>query len=431
MRAAIAEYSEWTEASVADPTAKARESPAVTFYTSNAAGRVASTHAPAGGKYALRLNFAVEATYAGVAFEFLNRNAADPVQSNTRCGVAFENLVAADATGLPSPHAAGVYIVNPANSAATAASYGLWDLTRSYSSGGGVNGVRTVSYTLADLTSALTNCGWKRIEDSATLTVFETTARITTVQQGRSVRGTLYTATRETTVVLGFAFQTAVSAGATVETQSTITTEASVIYQAVDPVNQRAFLVLNTSSHGPYQLAMANAAEAPVSTSSAGGCADWAAGSNANVPATGMRALLASDLVSPIATVLPAGASPGKSTRTAECFDPSGKAADYSARSNSGAVKYAPCGQYWLVTLSPSRQSSYQVQCLVRSARLAVVASHARACAVRSVPTRSRVTSSARSPGRGRRCSTSRATPLSAAPAPPRVPAPTCSSPWP
>ncbi len=361
MQCLATEYSEWTEATVAIPSAKPRESPAVALCANNANGCVASTHASVGGKYALQLNFAVEATYAGVAFEFLNRNVADPVQSNTRCGVTFENMVAADAIGLPSPHAAGVYIVNPANSATTAASYGLWDLTRSYSSGGGLNGIRTVSYTLADFNSALSNCGWKRIEDNTALTVFETTVRITTVQQGRSIRGTLYTTTRETTIVLGFAFQTAVSASATVETQSTVTTEASVLHQFVDPANQRAYLVLYTSSQGPYQLALATATEAPVCTAASGGCADWAAGSNANGPASAMRALLASDLAPPITATLPTGVTAGKSTRTAECFDPNNVAADYSATSNSGAVTYAPCGQYWLISLNPAREALYQV----------------------------------------------------------------------
>lgn len=288
------------------------------------------------------------ATRQGVAFEFLNGNAADPQTANTRCGVHFDNIV----QGSPQPSPRGGTIDNPANSAATAASNGLWTLMRAYTSS-----VRTatVNYFVSNFNDALRNCGWRRDETAADVTVFRSSVRITTVQQGRSVRSTLFASTRETVVELGFGFRTRIVANSTLEVQSTVTTFSQLLQQVFEPLTRTAYLLFFTSSQGPYQLRLASAELRPTCTSADGrDCAAW----SAQPDATLVRALLTGDLPSLGYAEHVAGVSLADQRR-AQCFatDAAGteRAADYSARQNTQNPFYPVCGQYWYMELRPEQ----------------------------------------------------------------------------
>ncbi len=277
----------------------------------------------------------------------------DYANANTRCGVSYDNRVTV--SPLPSPHGGTAKIVYPANSAATQAQYGLWSLARSYTS---VSRTAAITYSIADFNQALTYCGWLRDESSPAKTVFRASVRITTVQQGRAIRGTLLAVSRETIVELGVAVNTDVSASATLETQSTVVAVTSMLKQTFDPALRVLSLLFFTSSQGPYQLRLANPTLAPVCTSA--DCAEWAGASGATLA----RALLPGDLS---ALALDAHSSGVSNTngaadnRRAECFvadtanTGTPAAASYTVQRNTAPPFYDPCGQYWFLSLQPDQ----------------------------------------------------------------------------
>jgi hypothetical protein len=289
----------------------------------------------------------------GVAAEFLNLNTADPSSSNTRCGVSFDNRNTA--SPLPSPRGGTIVIVNPANAAGTAAQYGLWSLSRSYST---ASRTALVTYSIADLNQALTNCGWLRDERNTATTLFRAAVRVTTVQQGRSVRGTLFSVTKETVVELAIAALTGVSASVNFEAQSGVIVGSEVIKQVFDPVQRSLSLLLFTSSQGPYQLRAISTFAQPVCSASS--CAPWASQTGATL----LRALLQDDLpslaISAHATGVSSTAGASDNWR-AQCFKPDAAnnglpaVVDYTRRQNSAAPFYDPCGQYWFLQLRPDQ----------------------------------------------------------------------------
>jgi hypothetical protein len=291
----------------------------------------------------------------GVAAEFLDRNVQDYANANTRCGVSYDNRVTT--SPLPSPHGGTATIVHPANSVTTQAQYGLWSLARSYTTS---SRTATVTYSVADFNQALTNCGWLRDESNPAQTVYRASVRITTVQQGRAIRGTLLAVSRETIVELGVAVRTGVSASATLETQSVVVALASVLKQTFDPALRVLSLLFFTSSQGPYQLRLANPTLAPVCTSSDCAGRGWAGASGATLA----RALLPGDLSALALATHSSGVSNtngAADNRRAECFvadsDGSGNpaAASYSVKRNSAPPYYDPCGQYWFLSLQPEQ----------------------------------------------------------------------------
>ncbi len=302
--------------------------------------------------YSLTLKYEVDAMYAGWAFEFLNQGA---VNANTRCGVFYDNLVAVSGGQLPSPHGASFFIERPAVAGAiTNNKYGLWTLTRTYTAG-----IAQVDYTVGNYNDALVNCGWKRDESNTAFTLFKATVRATGRSLGRSLRGQVIYTTRETTIDIAVQFNTAVSAtkgGLYVNSELVLLSE--VTKQVFDPISKQAYLLLFTSSQGPYQLEPTGFACASSSACSGG----W----DTTTPTVSFSALLSDAAIS---AKTPQGQTPishngllkldssipltdNSTTTRAECFSPGLSGSGIPNYNTQTPTAFTECRQYWFIQLN-------------------------------------------------------------------------------